>query len=292
MRTSALTSALCTALILAAAQLPAITVRAPLVGALLAPSDSGGFSWYTETRIWNPNSTAANITVTDVIGIGNAAIRSFTVPAQGVLDLPYYAFLSTQNPPPSNLPSLLAVVEFTCDVPIVVTTQLSGSLPHGFPSPGPSPVPPFLGGSQGFPVAGPLIDAFKDYIEPGTMVALQWLTGSRGLYRTNLFLTNPGTRTVTVSIVFRTAMGDKSVTKNYEVAPHSMLIRGNIFFDPDLFAVVDSNSNAMQGAVTATMSADGPFYGFAGVIAGSPTDDSNYFDLLNRLAIVQPVAVP
>ncbi len=92
------------------------TVRAPLVGTVLG--GQVGFSWYTETRIWNPNSVPANVVITDVIGDGNPLRRTFTIPPGGVLDLPVHALFFDANPPldfyPPSWPwwSLVATLQY------------------------------------------------------------------------------------------------------------------------------------------------------------------------------------
>jgi hypothetical protein len=237
-------------------------VRAPLMGHIV-PMSQASVSWFSETRIWNPNMAPAMVTITDVVGLGNPLIREFTVPAQGMLDLRNFELFFTTDPPPEFYPSFLALVEFTSDRPIVVLTQISALEPESA-GPGIQCVYlPYFGGHCFRPVAGPQIRGFHDYVMPGSAATLAWLTAGVG-YRDNLFITNPSSATLTTTATFRTAGGEAVAAKTYTVGPRSILIVGDALRDG---AIKDAVGD---GAITATFAGDGPFYVFAAVVSESP----------------------
>jgi hypothetical protein len=219
-------------------------------------STSGAASWLSETRIVNPNGQAAHVRITDVVGVGNPTFRDFTIDAYGVWDLRNFELFSDTDPPQAYYPPFLALVEFTSDQPIIVLTQISAREPQTVAPGVPCSYPPHFGGDCFRPVAGPLLRGFHDYVPTGSAATLPWLTAGIG-YRDNLFLTNPGEGSLSVTATFRSVDGSTVATESYALAPKSVLI------------VSDALRAIPEGAVTASFSGDNPFYVFAAVISES-----------------------
>jgi hypothetical protein len=200
--------------------------------------------------------------ITDVVGVGNPAFRDFTIDPYGVLDLRNFELFFETDPPAAYYPPFLALVEFTSDRPIIVLTQISAREPQATSPAVPCAYLPHFGGDCFRPLAGPLLRGFHDYVPPGVVTTLPWLTAGIG-YRDNLFLTNPSEGALEVTAIFRSTNGTIVATKTYSVAPRSLLIISNAL-------KADSVTGALpDGAATASISADGPFYAFAAVISES-----------------------
>jgi hypothetical protein len=257
-------------------------VRAPLVGQAL-PGIANATVWLSETRIVNPNSEAASISVTDVVGVGNPPQRSFTIPPNSVLDLRNFELFFAEDPPASYYPPLLALVEFTSDLPVRLLTQTSATISQGV-SPGIGcAYPPHFGGDCFRPLAGPLLRGFRDYVAPGAGVQLDWLTSSFD-YRNNVFLTNPSNDTLNVTATYRSVDGE-TFAETYQVAPRSLRLVPDVLRDEALMPRLP------DGAVTATFVGDQPFYVFAAVLS----EFVNSGDIGCKqpmYALVQPEPVP
>ncbi len=237
-------------------------VRAPLMGQII-PGSTSAAAWLSETRIWNPTASVATVSITDVVGIGNPSIRDFTIPPNGILDLRNFELFFSTDPPPSYYPSLLALVEFTSDQPVVLLTAISALEPDAISPGGDCPYLPYFGGSCTRPVAGPLLHGFHDYVAPGTLATLPWLTAGSG-YRANLFITNPTDSSLAATATFRSVNGEIVATKVYNVAARSLVVFGDVLRDPEI------RDQVGEGAVTATFVGDGEFYVFAAVLSESP----------------------
>ncbi len=246
---------------LCAATALAFTVHAPLVGSVGA--------WHTETRLWNPNAAAATVTITDVVGTGTPALTTFTIPPNGVLDLPDWAFFCADYQGCSTpIGPLLASVEFTSDQPIRLYTEvtLDTAFDGGHPST-PPPALPYYGGGLWDALAGALLHGVPAYHSPGTPVDLAWLTASPSRYRNNLYFVNPSANTLTVTASFTDKTGAGTITKDYTVAPRSNTIIGDVFADPALAA--------LRGPVTARLVGDQSFDVVAAITAVEPLCDIN-----------------
>jgi hypothetical protein len=261
----------------------AYTVRAPLVGVSQAPRGSpGAASWFTETRVLNRGGGVAHVTVTDFIGYGTLVRPTLNIPVGAVADLPWQIFYDRTSPVASQF---LGQVEFTSDQPILAyTTVTTYSLddPHcpGALIPLPPPgVFPFWGGACS-PMAGPLVHGFTDYLQPGHDYLLPWLVADNVVFRCNIYLTNPGSRPLTVQGIFRSWDAAVSATMTFTVAPHSQLIVPRVFDDPRFRGF----PGTLEQAATATFTADGQFYVLAAVV----NNVNQGGDSINRFAIVQP----
>jgi hypothetical protein len=254
------------ALLASATSSAQFTVKTPLMGRIAGVYDSEGdplvADYATETRIWNRGSGAADVTITDVVGLGNPTLTHFVVPAGGVLDLPYYeVFL---DPNHSSLP-FFATVQFSSTEPVEITTLLSGHKAPRCVSQGlDRPLPHFAGDCQ--PIGGPLLRGFTDYIPLGVPTSLGWLTADTGNYRTNLFITNPGDQEINVLGVFRSFDGATSASQFWTIPARSLVPILDIFNDPALHTIVQANRAVDQGAATARLTANGAFYVWAATI--------------------------
>jgi hypothetical protein len=259
--------------------LVAETVRAPLVGHVI-PGTDNSIVWLSETRIANPNAQTATVTVTDVVGTGNPPHRTFTIPSNGVLNLRNYELFFAEDPPAAYYPPLLALVEFTSDVPVRILTSINATVAQGAGPGVPCGYPAHFGGDCSRPLAGPLLRAFREYFAAGVEARLDWLTSSFA-YRSNLFLTNPGNETLTVTATFRSFDGEANIAETYRVAPRSQLIVNDVLRNANL------QPRLPEGAASATFVADGRFYVFAAVLS----DFVNSADIGCRqplYALVQP----
>lgn len=256
-------------------------VHVPLVGRVPRPEGStDGAAWFTETRIWNPNGVEANVMVTDLIGLGSPTRRTFRVPPFGVLDLSASDFLDAPV-----RPDPLATVDLTSDVPVTVLTSVNVTTLASCVGPFPPPQRPHWDGCE--TIGGPILHAFANYFMSGEAVALGWLTAERLFYRDNLFITNPNAETLTVTGTFRAYDGSTPRSKTFVVPPRTLLRVNDVFADPTLEAIESTNREAEpdQGAATAILVGDKPFYAFAVVLNLSVTGHT-----LNRFAIVEPEA--
>jgi hypothetical protein len=209
------------------------TVWAPLMGHIVG--GGAGRPWFSETRVINPNLQPATVTVTDTVGIGDPPHRTFTIPPKGILNLRNYELFFTETPPPAVFPPLLALVEFTSDVPIQVLTEINTASAQSAGPGIPCEPNPHFGGDCFRPLAGPLLRGFREYFAPGDQARLDWLTSSFA-YRNNLFLTNPTTETLVVSATFRSANGDVLLERIWEVPPRSQLFVQDVLRGRELYA--------------------------------------------------------
>lgn len=285
-----------------AGQASAFVVRAPLVGVSLpGPGQNPPASWFTETRVVNLGQSVATVAVTDVIGYGDPARLTFTIPALGVADLPYVKFIDLSRDVRGQ--EFLALIEFTSDQPIAVYTAVTTYTL----TPSECPVNIVPGaifahwGGGCIPLAGPLVRGFADYLPADTDYLLPWLVGDDS-FRSNLYLVNPGAEPISLQATFRRVTGEVSGHAAFAVAPHSMLIVPRVFqtaLTRDATPPQDEGRKGaggeplgepiyVEGAVTGVFRATGPFYVLAGV-----TNNINLGkDTINRFAMTQPEALP
>jgi hypothetical protein len=279
--------------LLAAAGLQANTVHVPLVG-FAHGSGGSNTSWFTETRIWNLGSAPATVSITDVIGSGKVQPRTFTVPAGGLIDLPYYLLAGLA---PNTQEDFLSAVEFASDQPLRVDTSINtyDVNPADCPSIYPGPLPthnlfyPYWAGCV--PVGGPLLLGFEDYLAASTTNGLSWLVSDYQSFRTTLYLTNPGSSPVHVTGIFRGVDGT-AATVLYTVDPHSLFVVPQLFLEPVLQTIQNTGIGAdgsVNGAATAVFTSDGRFYVFAVVLSN---DTNGHSSVVNRFAVVQPFQLP
>lgn len=249
-------------------------VRTPLVG--FTGSDVGGGDAdlprvFTETRVWNPGTSAAHVRITEVVGQQGTDL-AVTVPPQAIVGLRYFDMIARR-------PEAWAMVEFSSDQDIRVMTTVNISSLGCAVQTG-SRFPAYTGGHcEG--IGGPILQGFTDYVQPGEKANLGWLTTDTIFFRTNLFVINPAGSTLRVRIIYRSADGSLALEKEHSVAPRSLQVVGDVFADPVLRPLIEANG--MEQMATASVSGEGPFYAFAAVRSKTNRPDSNF-----RFAIVQP----
>lgn len=264
------------------------TVRAPLVTYI---SDSSGARWFTETRLWNMGTETAHVQITDVIGFAPVLPILQTIPPGAVLEVPWYVFVDPRRSASQNF---TALVEFTSDQPLradtVLGTYMVPAADCNIPgTAGPPPVLPYYGGGDCVPMTGPLLKGLATYLAPGKPgYTLDWLTSDVAAFRTSLFLINPNASSLNISVLVRSADGTQTGDVQYTIPAHTMVVVRDFFLEPQMQKVAAENAGRQQGAATAQIGADQPFYAYAIAINNSIYGKGS----TDRFVVAQPESAP